>query len=239
MSNDRTDLTTELRERAFGTDAAAFRQFFLHYDPTVRWAVSRRIRRWRELVPAFDDILQDVWFELLKDGCKRLRHYRGDNGAPFWRYLALITSRLAWRIGKRRLGHSEVPLIEAREAEADDLAAKVVQADIIEKLDRRVRETLDEIDQQIFEGYYVEGRRLKDLAIALGLRENAVHQRHRRLLDKLQRLARDLESVGGGPDLVAMTFAALTALAPAPESTIQDGMADVPSPQLLMGADHE
>ncbi|MEM9460396.1 MAG: sigma-70 family RNA polymerase sigma factor [Myxococcota bacterium] len=203
-------LPSAVMERAFDGDPVAFRQFYHRYDPTVRWAVGMRIFRWRALIPLFEDIVQEVWLHLLRRNCKLMRYYKGAHDAPFERFLAVISARLGWKLAKKYLGEPDEELLDIHEDEDWDFAIRIMNADFLEQLARIVAERLDETDRRIFEGHYVEGSKIKDVGAQLGLNENTVYQRKRRLEKKLTSFAEDLlgeRTRGGGSELVAVMLA--------------------------------
>ncbi len=206
------DLPYDDIEAGFEGKGAAFRRFYLHYDPTVRWAVGLRVYRWPKLVPLFDDIVQEVWTRLIRRNSKLLRYYRKDSSVPFSRFLSFIAARLGWRLAKKNLEYPEVGLEEVPEVPADDalgLMARMLRRDFLEKLMKLARERLDDKDLALLEGYYVVGEPIREIALRLEINENAAYQRHRRLLKKLADIAKDLveEPAGAGADLVAVLVA--------------------------------
>jgi RNA polymerase sigma factor (sigma-70 family) len=211
------DLPAEVIAAAFDGEGAAFRRFYLHYDPTVRWAVGVRIFRWPGLVPIYEDIVQEVWAYLIRQQCKTLRYYEHGSDVPFWRFLAIISSRHGWRLAKRHLRHSDVVLGEVPDVpEAEELSfmARMVSGDFLEQLLMLAQERLDATDLALLEGYYVNGEALRDLAQRLGITEDAVYQRHRRLRKKLEKLLEELlrERPHHGGDLVAMLIVTVSVL---------------------------
>lgn len=205
-------------EAALDGDAAAFRRFYLHYDPTVRWAVGLRVYRWRELVPLYEDVVQEVWASLVRRDCKVLRYYKQGRDVPFSRFLAFVATRLGWRLAKKHLRHPDVELVEVPDVPEDEelgLVARMLSEDFLAQLLVRARERLDATDFALLEGYYVEGEAFRDIAQRLGINENTAYQRHRRLRKKLADLLEEL--LGPRPrsaaELVAMLVATLSLLA--------------------------
>jgi RNA polymerase sigma factor (sigma-70 family) len=216
------DLPPDVIECALDGDPTAFRKLYHRYDPTLRWAVGLRVRRWPELEPAFEDVVQDVWCELMRRKGKRLRYHTGDRGTPFWRYLAYVSARYGWKLAKRRLAHSEQEAELAErgtsvldEADEIDLVQKLIEADLFDRLAARVDAELDEVERRIFHENLVGGDTLRAIAKRLGVKENALHQRKHRMHAKLRALVDELLAEPGprSPELVAMVVATLYALA--------------------------
>jgi RNA polymerase sigma factor (sigma-70 family) len=209
------DLPQDVIARALDGEPAAFRKLHERYDPTVRWAVGLRVYRWPELVPQLEDIVQEVWCELTRRGCKRLRYHSLARGVPFSRFLALITARLGWRLAKRRLGHPEQEAVDVLDGD-DGFAMRLMNAQLFARLAALVDEKLDEKDRCIFHDHYVAGDTLKDIGARLALNENATYKRHERLLAKLHKLAEELLGQAPHerrPELVAVALAAMIELA--------------------------
>lgn len=216
MSNiEPADLPPEVIERALAGDEEAFKRFYRRYDPTVRWAVGRRVYRWPKLVSNFDDIVQDVWLELTRCGCKRLRYHDMNRGLPFWRFLALVSTRFAWRIAKRKLDHP-IDELEGWVDEGCDFTVKIMHADFLNHLARRVEEELGETERRLFFGYYVRGEQLKDVGAELGMKEDATYKRKERLQKKLNGMAEELLAgpIATSPEVVAMVLGAMLSIGP-------------------------
>jgi RNA polymerase sigma factor (sigma-70 family) len=198
-------------------DVAAFRRFYLHYDPTVRWAVGVRVYRWPRLVPHYEDIVQEVWAYLVGRQYKTLRYYNREGSVPLWRFVAIVSARHGWRLAKRHLRHSDVEIVEVPdlpENEELSLMARMLSDDFVERLLARARERLDPTDLALLEGHYVNGEALRDVAQRLGIQENAAYQRHRRLRKKLADLLEELlgERPRGAAELVAVLVVSMSLL---------------------------
>jgi len=216
MSNEGPkDLPREAIDRALDGDAAAFRRFYHHYDPTVRWAVGLRVYRWPLLVPLFDDIVQEVWARLVHHDCKVLRYYDRDRDVPFSRFLAFVSTRLGWRLGKRHLKHPEPELFDVADDDDWGFLMRMLHQDFLERLMTLVRERLGDKDVALFEGFYLEGQTIREIAVRLGIPENTAYQRHGRLRHKLSALAEELlgqRPSSGAPELVATLLAMVSLL---------------------------
>ena len=105
------DLDLEIVERAL-LDPRGPEFVLLHerYDPLVRWAVGYRVLRWPELTSSFEDIVQEVWLQLLRYRQRRWLGYDPTRGIAFGAFLALIAGRHGWKLAKRRLRHPLEPL---------------------------------------------------------------------------------------------------------------------------------
>ncbi len=209
------DLPPDVIARALDGEADAFRRFYRRYDPTVRWAVGMRVYCWPQLASLHEDIVQEVWCELIRRRCKRLRYHDGSRGVPFHRFLAIICARYGWKIAKRELGHPTHDLEPVDEGDDWKFAMQLMHADLLRQLVKKIDHSLGETDRRLFEGYYIRGDKLKDVGARLGLKEDAVYQRKKRLQKKLRELAGEL--LGKPPaslssDLVAVVLGLLIAL---------------------------
>lgn len=225
------DLPADVIARALGGDVTSFGAFYRRYDPTLRWAVGLRVYRWPELVPELEDIVQDVWWELMKNGCRRLSYHDPARGVPFWRFLVFVSLRLAWRLGKERLGHSEVDRVDVLDL-PDGFEARLMDADLLDRLCALAKQRLGDKDWALLEGHFVRGEQLKDVGARLGMNENATYKRNERLQKKLKSFGRELlgEAHPRAPgELVAVVIAALAMAghAAGPVSTADGSFAEV------------
>ncbi len=224
------DLPAADIEAALDGDVAAFRRLYLHYDPTVRWAVGVRVYRWPDLIGHYEDLVQEVWAYLVARQYKTLRYYKREGGVPFWRFVAIVSARHGWRLAKRHLRRSEIEIAEVPdipEDEALSLVARMLSDDFVARLLARARERLDATDLALLEGHYMNGEAFRDVAHRLGIQENTAYQRHRRLRRKLAALLEGLlgERPRGATEQVAMLVVILslsggTALATHPHGDV-------------------
>lgn len=195
----------------------AFRRFYRHYGPTVRWAAGTRVLRWPELTSSFDDIVQDVWVELLRPRDRPLLGYDAARGATFAVFLAFISSRFAWKIAKRRLKHPVEELHDDPNDASWDFTHDLMRADVLDRLAARV-DTMDERSRCLFYGHFVQGRQIREVGAELGLSDNASHVFKRRFEKKLAAIAQQMlgldqePPIEGAARLVALTLATFVAL---------------------------
>ncbi len=76
------DLTPALVEKAIGGDADAQRKLIERLTPVIQLSVAKMLRRWRtgsastrDAGQEVEDMVQEVWVELYKHGCKALRRW--------------------------------------------------------------------------------------------------------------------------------------------------------------------
>jgi RNA polymerase sigma-70 factor (ECF subfamily) len=93
---ERQDETLALLRRALGGDAPALRVIVRRLIPVVRARVRRCLaRQWgRALGPQDgDDVTQDVWLVLMRDGGRQLRAWDPSRGATLEGYVAMVAER--------------------------------------------------------------------------------------------------------------------------------------------------
>lgn len=218
---DAPDLAPDVIGRALDGDPVALRRLYDSYDPTVRWAVAMRVRCWPQLVTGFEDLVQEVWLELLRNDGKRLRYYKGERGLTFRGFVGFIAARYGWRLAKLQLARDERTRAMAEgigteldEVDELDLAHRLIAADLFEHLAGRVDAELDEVERRIFHDHDVNGDTLRAIAKRLGINEATIQQRKRRMRSKLRALASEILAEPGtaSPEQVAMVLATLYAL---------------------------
>jgi len=130
----------------------------------------------------------------------------------FSRFVGVVSIRLAWRLGKRRLEHTEIEQVDAVDQD-DGFEGRLMAADLVDRLCKMAKARLDDKDWALFEAYFVRGERLKDVGARLGMSENATYKRNERLQKKLQDLAKEVLGETTHPkapgELVALAIAAM------------------------------
>ncbi|MCH9688233.1 MAG: sigma-70 family RNA polymerase sigma factor [Deltaproteobacteria bacterium] len=192
VGSDPVDLDAVVIERALAGQRTYFRRFYDRYAGTVRLAVGRRVRRWPTLAPMLDDIVQEVWAQLLRRQGKLLRYFAPERGTPFWRFLALVSGRLGWQIAKQRLDRPAERHLGGIAQPRSEIGSSVVDRDLLQRITRLVNEQLGPDDQVMFEEHYLRGETIKHVGAQLGLCENTAHQRKHRLAKKLMRMREQL-----------------------------------------------
>lgn len=188
--------------QALNGDNRAFKQVYDCYDDRVRYAVISTLRRWPEQTRRWPDVKQGVWGCLMARDWKKLRSYDPTRGVPFGHFLcmvsSLLASSLASRYHKAILSRAEV--FEVDDQEWDCVIDLILRKDQLEKLRHLAHLHLGPKDIHLYIGYYVEGRKIKDIGAEMGWTENNSFVRKRRLDEKLHRLARDLVAERPGDD---------------------------------------
>lgn len=187
---DWTELDPKTLQRALDGNRAAFEALYRHYAGIVRGAVAARLRAWPRLDLQLEDVLNEVWVQMLADDRRVLRLYDPRRG-PFGYFIKLVAASRASSLVRRRTRHEPLPLSAAPEGEAR-IERALLQRDFIESLWALVRPRLKEVDEELFMRVMVGGEETKDVAPELGLKQDAAYQRIARLRARLVRLATEL-----------------------------------------------
>ena len=127
---------------------------------------------------AADDILQSTWLEFLS------RPPRRADGAAAWLRKVVRHTAFKWRRGERRRRTREMALArDGRLLETPEIVAE--RSETLQQLARSVHE-LEEPYRSTVVQHYLDGRRLVDIAEALGISPATVRSRLRRGLERLR-----------------------------------------------------
>jgi RNA polymerase sigma factor (sigma-70 family) len=177
--------------QALTGDRAAIADIYTTYDPTVRAAVVAAIRHRPSLEPELEDLVSEIWTRFVADGCWRLRGYDPERGSfgYYVRMRAFATARAL--AGKREHRDSTVELSDPLVAffGDDGLEGRVIERDTLERLWTVLQARLGRADLALFQGVFVEGHLVREIAGELGLTEAAAFRRSHRLKQKIDRIA--------------------------------------------------
>lgn len=207
------ELPPERIAAALAGDRVAFGELYRCYGGRVRASVAAAIRFRAELFPHFDDILGEVWARFLANGCKLLLSYDAERGA-FGYYLRMRTWAMARMLAAQHLRRNKLVQLDDPFVSLfgeDGLEGRVLGRDTLAQIYAAVQDRLDAVDLAIFERVYVEGRRIEDVGVDLGLRKDAAYRRSHRLRAKIQRIADELAATPSprsqGPVMLVMLVA--------------------------------
>jgi RNA polymerase sigma factor (sigma-70 family) len=215
------ELPPERVAQALAGERAAVADVYTTYDPAVRSAVVAAIRHRPSLEPELEDFVSEIWTRFVADGCWRLRSYDPARGA-FGYYLRMRAFATARALAGKKVHRAATvemtdPLVSL--LGDDGLEGRVIDRDALERLWAVLKERLPEPDLALFQGVFVEGRLVKEVAAELGLTESAAFRRSHRLKEKIERIA--IEVLGadtaspshGGPTVVVLLLASMVAQA--------------------------
>jgi len=209
------ELRQERIARALAGDRDAIAELYATYDPAVRSAVVAAIRHRPALEPELEDFVSEIWARFVADGCWRLRSYDPERGTfgYYLRMRAFATARAL--AGKREHRASTVALTDPLVSLLGDdgLEGRMLSRDALVRLWVVLRERLDEADLALFEGVFVEGRLIREVAKELGLSESVAYRRSHRLKQKIESIATEVMGAvtpdRGGPALVVLLASVL------------------------------
>jgi RNA polymerase sigma factor (sigma-70 family) len=206
------ELSEERIARALAGDRAAVAELYETYDPAVRSAVVAAIRHRPALEPELEDFVSEIWTRFVADGCWRLRSYDPKRGTfgYYVRMRAFATARAL--AGKRAHREPTVALTDPLVSlfGDDGLEGRMISRDTLAQLWAALQERLGAEDLLLFQGVFVEGRFVREVAEELGMTESVAFRRTHRLKQKLERIAaevmgtRAVEAGGGGSGVVLL-----------------------------------
>jgi len=177
-------------QRALDGDRAAFTKLYRHYGGVVRGAVAARVRAWPAVASQLEDILGEVWVQMLADDRRALRLYDPRRGELGYFIRLLAASRASTAIRKRV--RQQAQLAVAEPDMTDEIERAMLQRDFLEALWAKARPLVKDVDEELFVRVMVMGGEAKAVALELGLGQDAAYQRIARLRSKLVRLAAEL-----------------------------------------------
>jgi RNA polymerase sigma-70 factor, ECF subfamily len=188
-ATDRDDPTTVHVRGALKGDVRSLEWLVARFSPVLihhaRWCLGTSLSRLYDP----EDLVQETWavaLPRLPDLVPRDRRFT----PPLARFLSTTLSNLAHRliakhIMRRGDASSESSELESMAAESRGVITSVVRRERQGSLARAI-EDLPEIDRTVVILRGFEGRPAKEVAVALSLSEDAVHQRFSRTLRRLR-----------------------------------------------------
>ncbi len=155
--------------------------------------VSSRIRFTLELYsPQFDsadveDLVAEVFAELLKNDLKALRNFQGNCRLATW--LSVIGHRRALKwINRRQQMKSDAHSVEQMTDDGEQLRTMLAREDAAEVVDRLT--TLKPSDQTILRLFYLEENSYQEISSKMGISVNSVGPKLSRAQQRLQKKMR-------------------------------------------------
>ncbi|MBR4800614.1 MAG: sigma-70 family RNA polymerase sigma factor [Clostridia bacterium] len=164
--------------KSIRTNARALERIFKFYYPKIVYHIGKKCGK-----PFAEDVAQDFFKKLLETETAEYIKY-----PTAWVFLNCES------IAKRKLRYDSRYVYMTDEAFAkksqemnedmhDEILKEEVYGELYDSINR-----LDEIECKIVDMYYWEGYTLKEIADVLGLKYDAVKQRHNRLMKKLKNI---------------------------------------------------
>jgi RNA polymerase sigma-70 factor (ECF subfamily) len=183
-----------------GERQACWNQFVRRYERLITSCVLKVLRRYGAVFSNedLDDLVGDVWLQLLRDDMKKLRQYDAERGFRIASFIGLVAT------------NTTIDHLRSRQAEAtpldqvmEDYASLTLVADAPSELVERseqaelVRSALNQLSAEerrfVVEVFHAE-RAPEELARQLGVTTNTVYSRKFKIREKLQRIVGDLEA---------------------------------------------
>jgi RNA polymerase sigma factor (sigma-70 family) len=175
---------SRLIEEALRGDAESQAALRARLEPVIRTRartfLARRVAR-RIGVHDADDLLQQVWVALFRDGGAMLRAYDPERGMGLEGYVAMITHREIWHAAERAAAQkreAEGAAIEAPDSAVCEGASPeriVATREVLAGVDAFVRAKLSERARQAYTLLYAEGRTVDEVATLLGTNEQTIY----------------------------------------------------------------
>ena len=169
---------------------SALTQLYRYYEGSVRYGVVRALAGTGR-IDDVDELVQEVWCRFLSRDRRLLGYYDPRRGVfgPFIAWVAYQQALCVLDLKRNRSplyglpSEGEFLVDEGSSRFASDL----LQRDLIQKLLERVDVEHAVEDRVLLSEHYLRGRSLREVAEELGVTEDCVYQRNRRLKRKLAR----------------------------------------------------
>ncbi len=154
-------------------------------DRGIRRGATVGLRKFRAVdQEALENVHQQVYVELLRDGSRTLKTFRADSDLEGW--VAVIAMRTAYRLMRERRPEAALPeLLPAASTPAP--GEKAERTEFLNRLDAAFRK-LDPREAALLRLSYYEQKSYKEIAATLGLPMNSVSPLLIRAKEKLKSL---------------------------------------------------
>ncbi|MEM9456478.1 MAG: sigma-70 family RNA polymerase sigma factor [Myxococcota bacterium] len=174
----------------------AFIDIYRHYEGKVRYGVARAaLKSGRS--QDMEDLIQEVWCRMMGNQRRVLSYYDPDRGrfGPYISWVAYQQALYVIRRERRKAPVDELPSED--EALLDEgsihFVAQVIQSDLFQRLLAKVDTELAVEDRVLLREHYLAERTLREIAVELGVTEDTIYQRNRRLKKRLLRIGAQLK----------------------------------------------
>ncbi|WP_437678118.1 hypothetical protein [Sorangium sp. So ce131] len=190
-------LTTSLLTSALSGEVQSLRTMIAALTPVIHARVGRALHRRRaRSAPADrkDDLVQDVFVELFRDGSRALRAWDPARGLSLANWVGLIADQrvaAAFRCRRRNLDAAALPLDDAPEEGArsgDDPEAAVLARDQLERHLGQLRAELSPLGLSLLEALVLEEEPIASVCARTGMSTSAVQAWSSRLRRRLAEL---------------------------------------------------
>ncbi|WP_437968942.1 hypothetical protein WMF04_06480 [Sorangium sp. So ce260] len=199
-------LTTSLLTSALGGEVQSLRSVITALTPVIHARVGRALHRRCARSGADDrinDLVQDVFVELFRDGSRALRAWDPARGLSLANWVGLIADQqvaAAFRRCRRHPDAAALPLDEAPEERArsgDDPEARVLARDQLERPLGLLRAELSPLGLELLEALLIKEEPIASVCARTGMSTSAVQAWSSRLRRRLAELAAGAPRPGG------------------------------------------
>lgn len=175
----------ELIRRCVADEAGAWEAFLRRSGPAIRRGAALALRKFRVSDPgALDNVQQQVYVELLRDGKKTLKTFQGKSDLEGW--LSVVALRTAYHLLRKERPVQELPeFLPASSAPAPGERAE--RTEFLDKLDAAFRK-LEPRELQLLRLVFFEKLPYKTIAESLGMPLNSVSPTLIRAKERLKKL---------------------------------------------------
>jgi RNA polymerase sigma-70 factor (ECF subfamily) len=174
----------ELIRRCVAGEKGAWDEFVRRTRSAIYRGATVALRKFRITdKESIDNVYQQVYVELLRDGGKALKNYRGESDLEG--FITVISMRTAYRIQRAKAPEASLPeLLPAAPTPAP--GEKAEQSEFLNRLDAALRK-LDVREAALLRLSYYEQMSYKEIAAALNLPLNSVSPLLIRAKEKLKK----------------------------------------------------
>lgn len=175
----------DLVRRCVADDKGAWEAFVRRSGPAIRRGASLALRKFRVSDPgALENVQQQVYVELLRDGKKALRSFEGKSDLEGW--LAVVSLRTAYHLLRKRRPEQALPeFLPASAAPAPGERAE--RTEFLDRLDAAFRK-LDPRELRLLRLVFFDKRPYKEIAELLNMPLNSVSPTLIRAKERLKKL---------------------------------------------------
>lgn len=162
------------------------------------FTVSRRVLARHAIPIDTRDLAQEVWSQLLEDGCRRLSTFRAERGA-FGRFLRMVVWQQASRIAKTWAGRWNRNLAAQRRWDPSPTTTSpeddpVEHRLFLARLVKLAEPELDSLDRALLEEIAQGDASARELASVMGYDSAIIYRHRRRLRRRFREVTRCLDA---------------------------------------------